>query len=78
MKKLRMLFAEKLIERLSAFQVGHALDDGTTIGPVINERQLASNLAWVDQAKAAGIEVVGGERLDLKKTWDIIRPLGCS
>ena len=35
-------------------------DEGTTIGPVINARQLKSNLDWIDQAKAAGVEVVGG------------------
>ena len=58
-------FTDKLVERLSQFKVGHALHEGTTLGPVINARQLNANLAWVAQAKAANLEVIGGEALEL-------------
>lgn len=51
---------------VAALKVGHALADGTQVGPVVSERQLAANLAWMERARAAGAAVaVGGERLQL-------------
>ena len=44
--------------------VGHALDEGTQIGPVVDERQLAQALDYVKLAESEGCErVCGGERL---------------
>lgn len=59
-------FVEKLAAAVGGLKVGHALADGTQVGPVVSARQLAANLAWMDRARIAGAEVaVGGERLQL-------------
>jgi aldehyde dehydrogenase (NAD+) len=43
-------------------KVGHALADGTQIGPVVSAGQLAENLQWMETAKQEGGEVLcGGE-----------------
>lgn len=58
-------FVEKLVAALSAMKVGHALEDGVTMGPVASGAQLASNLGWLDTARAEGCEIAcGGERVD--------------
>ena len=58
-------FVEKLVAALSAMKVGHALEDGVTMGPVASEAQLASNLGWLDTARGEGCEIAcGGERVD--------------
>lgn len=57
-------FVEKLIARLATVKVGHALEDGVHIGPVVDERQLKANLAWIERAQADGATLAfGGERL---------------
>ncbi|MDH3263728.1 MAG: aldehyde dehydrogenase family protein [Paracoccaceae bacterium] len=57
-------FVEGLGRKLAALKVDHALAEGTEIGPVISEAQLAANLDWIARAKAAGAEVAtGGERV---------------
>ncbi|WP_458526088.1 aldehyde dehydrogenase family protein [Onishia taeanensis] len=58
-------FVEKLIARLKTVRVGHALEDGVHMGPAVDARQLESNLAWVERAKADGATLAhGGERLE--------------
>lgn len=59
-------FVEKLVAGAKAMKVGHALEEGTQMGPVVSEQQLAENLAYVDLAKAEGAELAcGGQRLDM-------------
>ena len=59
-------FVERLVARMGEFKVGHALEPGTTIGPVVNEAQLTRNLNWLTKAKSQGAELLGGgERLTL-------------
>ena len=58
-------FVEKLVAGAQAMVVDHALKDGTQIGPVVSEGQLAENLAWVEKGRAEGAELAcGGERLN--------------
>ncbi len=58
-------FVEKLIEKTTAMKVGHALHEGTQIGPVVSEQQLNENLAYVELGKSEGAELAcGGVRLD--------------
>ena len=46
-------------------KVGHAFEDGTQIGPVVSEGQLAQNLDYVEIGRSEGAELAcGGERLD--------------
>ncbi len=58
-------FVEKLIEGAKAMRVGHALDADTQMGPVVSERQLQDNLAYVDLGVSEGAELAcGGVRLE--------------
>ncbi|RTR01485.1 aldehyde dehydrogenase family protein [Halomonas nitroreducens] len=58
-------FVDKLIAKLETIRVGHALEEGVHLGPAVDARQLESNLAWVERAKADGATLAfGGERLE--------------
>jgi aldehyde dehydrogenase (NAD+) len=57
-------FVAAVADRIAALNVGHALQQGTEIGPVVDERQLASNLHYVSVAAQEGGKVIGGERLE--------------
>ncbi|EGU58418.1 Aldehyde dehydrogenase [Vibrio nigripulchritudo ATCC 27043] len=60
-------YVEALIKRMSELKVGHALDDGIFMGPVVDGNQLEANFAWLEKARASGAELAfGGERLSLK------------
>jgi aldehyde dehydrogenase (NAD+) len=56
-------FVAAVSERIAALQVDHALAAGTDIGPVVDERQLAGNLRYLEVAAREGGRVVGGEPL---------------
>lgn len=58
-------FTERLVKAAEALRVGHALADGTQIGPVVSEGQLRGNLDWIARGRAEGAELLtGGGRLD--------------
>lgn len=58
-------FCDKLVAELSNLRVGHALEEGTQMGPVVSEQQLRSNLSYMDLAREEGAEVAcGGQRLE--------------
>ena len=59
-------FVTALVDKMKQLVVGHALHDGTQIGPVVSAAQLEQNLGYVDVAKADGADVVGGEALTLE------------
>ena len=57
-------FVAALSDRISALTVGHALDAGTQIGPVVDNSQLAQNEDYIRIGEAEGARlVIGGERL---------------
>jgi len=59
-------FVQKLVAGAKAMKVGHALEAGTQIGPVVSEQQLNENLAYVDLAAKEGAELAcGGQRLEM-------------
>jgi len=60
-------FVAALQARMQALVIGDPLDPVTQIGPVVDEKQLASNLAYVDIARGEGATVIGGERLNRDK-----------
>jgi aldehyde dehydrogenase (NAD+) len=60
-------FVDKLVAGAKAMKVGHALEDGTQMGPVVSEQQLRENLGYVDLGKSEGAELAcGGARLDMQ------------
>lgn len=58
-------FTDKLVKATQALRVGHALAEGTQIGPVVSAAQLAANLGWVERGRQEGAELLtGGQALD--------------
>ena len=59
-------FVEKLVAGAKAMKVGHALQAGTQMGPVVSAQQLGENLDYVGVGKAEGAELLcGGARLEM-------------
>jgi aldehyde dehydrogenase (NAD+) len=58
-------FVSRLRQRLSALKVGHAMERGIDIGPVVDRNQLDQDLSYIEIARGEGAEHVwGGERLE--------------
>ncbi len=58
-------FVERLVAGANNLVVGHALEDGTQMGPVASASQLEQNLANVALARQEGGELLcGGERVE--------------
>jgi aldehyde dehydrogenase (NAD+) len=61
-------FIERYVERAKKLRVGNGLDETVEMGPAINERQLSTDLSYVDIAKNEGAKLVcGGNRLTESK-----------
>ncbi|KPA20750.1 Aldehyde dehydrogenase, thermostable [Shimia sp. SK013] len=68
-------FVEKLVAGAQAMKVGHALHDGTQMGPVVSERQLKENLDYVALGQSEGAELAcGGVRLDMPQDGFYMSP----
>lgn len=64
-EKVHDAFVEKLTTTTRALRVGHALAEGTQIGPVVSAAQLAQNLDYVAIGRAEGAELLcGGVRVE--------------
>lgn len=57
-------FVAGITERLGQLVIGHALKQGTQIGPVVDQRQLNTNLRYLDIASSEGARKTGGELLN--------------
>lgn len=58
-------FVAALVEATKGLVVDDALKQGTQIGPVVDDRQLAQDLRYIDIGRAEGARLVcGGERLE--------------
>lgn len=57
-------FIDAMTARLATLKVGHALEQGIDIGPVVDSSQLEQDLGYIEIAKAEGARLAfGGERL---------------
>jgi acyl-CoA reductase-like NAD-dependent aldehyde dehydrogenase len=63
-------FAAGFVPRVQALKVGDPADEETDVGPVIDEDARERILAWIDEARAAGAEILAGGDLD----GELIRP----
>ena len=64
-EKIHDEFVSKLVKAAEAKKVGHALADGTELGPVVTEAQMEKILGYMQLAKDEGGELVtGGNRLE--------------
>ena len=62
---VREEFLERMVQRMETARIGHALEDITEIGPVVDERQLSKDLGYIDMARDEGAELLsGGNRLE--------------
>ncbi len=65
--KVHDAFVDKLVTGAKAMKVGHALAEGTQMGPVVSEQQLTENLAYVELGQSEGAELAcGGARLNME------------
>lgn len=63
--KVHDAFVEKTVAAMQALKVDHALKDGTQIGPVVDDKQLAQDEKYIDIARREGATLAwGGERLN--------------
>ena len=68
-------FVDRMSQSTAALKVGHALHEGTQIGPVASQQQLDSNLKYMSLAKEEGCEIVcGGEKLELDNPGFYLQP----
>lgn len=67
-------FVDALRKRIDSVRVGHALDAGTQIGPVVDDRQLAQDLDYIRLGQAEGATLIGGDRLSLPQSGFYLRP----
>ena len=58
-------FIQRLIKSISALKVGHALKEGSQMGPVSSEAQLHSNLDYVKKGKNEAKLAYGGNPISL-------------
>jgi aldehyde dehydrogenase (NAD+) len=68
-------FVEALVERLGNARVGHALAEGTEVGPVVDAGQLEQDLAWIAKAKEEGATLAyGGETVACETDGHYLQP----
>jgi hypothetical protein len=53
-------FVEDLTRRVKSQRVGNPLDDGTTMGPLISQKQMERVLRYIDAGKSEGAEATCG------------------
>lgn len=69
-------FVAALIEKLKSLNVDDALKKGTDIGPVVDDRQLAKDLEYLDVARKDGAKLAyGGERLSRGSDGFFLSPI---
>jgi alpha-ketoglutaric semialdehyde dehydrogenase len=58
-------FVDRLVDRAKKLKVGNGLDESVQMGPAINQKQLETDLNYVEIGKNEGAKLVtGGNRLD--------------
>ena len=63
--KVHDAFVERMVDGMKKLKVDHALKDGTVIGPVVDETQMAQDERYIQIARDEGGELAwGGERLN--------------
>ena len=63
--KIHDTFIDKMVIAMKALKVDHALKEGTQVGPVVDENQMAQDEKYIGIARDEGGELAwGGERLN--------------
>ena len=73
--KIHDTFVDKMITAMKALKVDHALKEGTQVGPVIDEAQMAQDEKYIGIARDEGGELAwGGERLNRDTKGHFLSP----
>jgi len=68
-------FVEALTDKLNGYTVGHALDENTKMGPVVDETQLQTDLDYIELGKQEGAHLhVGGQLLNRETRGHYLSP----
>ena len=67
-RSIREQFIPLLVEALQAWKPGHALDPETTVGAVVDQRQLESVLRYIQIGKDEGAQLITGGNRTLEDT----------
>ncbi len=68
-------FVKAMVERLETLQVGHALDEATKVGPVVDEMQLNQSERYIAIGQEDGASLVcGGNRVSRETPGFYLRP----
>lgn len=67
-------FVAALTQAMQGLKVGNALAPDTQMGPVVDARQMAQNLSYLQSAADEGGRVIGGDRLSLAQEGFYMAP----
>ncbi|MDA8695241.1 aldehyde dehydrogenase family protein, partial [Alphaproteobacteria bacterium] len=67
-------FVDGLIENIKNIKVGHALDEGTQMGPASNQSQYESNLNYVEIGKGEAKLAFGGNPMNMRTAGYYMEP----
>jgi acyl-CoA reductase-like NAD-dependent aldehyde dehydrogenase len=57
-------FVERLVERAKSARIGHAMDESTEIGPIVDRKQFDGIMSYVAQGRKEGATLCGGKALE--------------
>ena len=67
-------FVKGLLESIKNLKVGHALDEGTQMGPASNQSQFESNLEYIDIGKGEAKLEFGGNPMNMRTPGYYMEP----
>ncbi len=74
-RKIHDKFVDGVIAAMKELKVDNALEPGTQVGPVVDDRQLAQDMEYLDIGRAEGAELAwGGERLNRATNGHYLQP----
>jgi aldehyde dehydrogenase (NAD+) len=74
-KGIHDAFVDRMVATMKTLKVDHALKDGTIIGPVVDESQMAQDEKYIQIARDEGGELAwGGERLNRDTKGNYLSP----
>jgi aldehyde dehydrogenase (NAD+) len=74
-RKIHGQFVDRMIGAMKELKVDNALAPGTQVGPVVDDRQLAQDMDYLDIGRKEGAELAwGGERLNRATNGHYLQP----
>ncbi|HEY7763483.1 MAG TPA: aldehyde dehydrogenase family protein [Aestuariivirgaceae bacterium] len=74
-RKIHDQFVDRMIAAMKALKVDNALEPGTNVGPVVDERQLQQDMKYLEIGRKEGAELAwGGERLNRATNGFYLQP----